>query len=665
VTDEPRLERARAAAARCEWAEALASLLELDGEQQVPAADLELFANVAYAAGRLDLTIDVWERAHALAMQAGDRDAAGNAAIKIALHLLMDTALMAPIRGWIKRADDLLAGAEQPGHAWLAVVRTYERLLSGDIAAARMWAGRAIEIGTRVAPAAAAVARVPEARSMILEGNVREGLAMLEAAGVAALSGELDTISTGIVYCELLCALQGVCQFEQADQWSEAMESWSRTRAIGSFAGRCRVHRAEILRLRGSCAEAATEAQLACDELRPFLRRELGWPLTELGRIRLQQGNVDGADEAFHAAHEAGWQAQPGLALVQLARGEIEHAAAAISDALARPSYVPSKEFPPNNELQRAPLLAAQVEIGVAAGDLPRARSAASELVGIAARFESKALAAISAFALGAVCLGEGDAVAACKHLDEAVALWTEIGAPYEVAQARLRLADALERQGQSDRAGLERSSARASLERIGAATPVARIAAAPPVLHDGELVRREGDTWAIAFGGRLVRLRDLKGLRYLVRLLAEPGREMHAVDLVITEGGIVATDDGSTLLDARAKQVYRRRLAEIEDDLEQAHAMADLGRAAQAEEEHECLRRELSRAVGLDGRDRRGGSAERARVSVTRAIRQAMTRIAEHHPPLAAHLELTIRTGAFCAYQPDPRAPTAWRVEL
>jgi hypothetical protein len=119
---------------------------------------------------------------------------------------------------------------------------------------------------------------------------------------------------------------------------------------------------------------------------------------------------------------------------------------------------------------------------------------------------------------------------------------------------------------------------------------------------------------------------------------------------------------DSGPLLDARAKEAYRRRLTEIDEDIAEATSMADLGRIAQAQAEREFLLRELSRAVGLGGRDRRAGSAaERARVSVTRAVRQAMARIRAHHVPLADHLERVVRTGADCAYRPDPRVPVTW----
>lgn len=212
-------------------------------------------------------------------------------------------------------------------------------------------------VGTRLDPAAAALGRVAEARCLILEGQVALGLDLLDEAAVAAVSGELDPILTGVVYCEVVCALQAVAQYDLAEDWTVAMEQWRQGQPVGSIHGRCRVHRAEILRLRGACLEAEEEALTACRELRPYLRREFGWPLTELGRIRLRRGNIDGAEEAFLAAHEAGWDPQPGLALVRLAQGDAALAAKLIREALAHPMNVPSKEWPPNTELRRAPLL--------------------------------------------------------------------------------------------------------------------------------------------------------------------------------------------------------------------------------------------------------------------------------------------------------------------
>ncbi len=122
------------------------------------------------------------------------------------------------------------------------------------------------------------------------------------------------------------------------------------------------------------------------------------------------------------------------------------------------------------------------------------------------------------------------------------------------------------------------------------------------------------------------------------------------------------ALGDAGEMLDARAKDAYRRRLAEIDDDIEQARATGDAERAAQADTERDFLVRELARAFGLGGRGRRAASAsERARAGVTRAVRQAIARIGEHHPQLGEHLNRTIRTGTYCVYFPDPRAPAEW----
>ena len=191
-------------------------------------------------------------------------------------------------------------------------------------------------------------------------------------------------------------------------------------------------------------------------------------------------------------------------------------------------------------------------------------------------------------------------------------------------------------------------------------------------------MFRREGDYWTVLFEGSTVRVRDLKGMHYLARLLADPGREYHVLDLVAAETSSVAhvddnragrlprpaLGDAGQMLDAQAKDAYRRRLAEIDDDIEQARAIGDGERAAQADAERDFLLRELSRAVGMSGRDRRAASAsERARAGVTRAVRHTITRIADHHPQLGEHLSRTIRTGTYCAYMPDPRTPAGWHL--
>lgn len=200
---------------------------------------------------------------------------------------------------------------------------------------------------------------------------------------------------------------------------------------------------------------------------------------------------------------------------------------------------------------------------------------------------------------------------------------------------------------------------------------------------HGPYVFRREGEYWSIRFERDAFRLKDSKGLRYLAQLLGHPSREFLALQLMTAGLGSGSTraaprsgrdlreaglrpSSGRTgeVLDPQARQAYRRRLEELQEELEEAEGWADSERAARAREEMEFLAHELAAAVGLRGRDRRAPSdAERARVNVTKAIRAALARIAEHSPALGRHLESTIRTGTFCSYVPDPRLPAIWQV--
>ncbi len=671
------IEAASAAAGRGDFKGAFELLAAAEADGSLSPNDRPRLAEVAYAAGRLDVVFATWERIHAERVRAGEPLGAAEAAVRMAQHFLIDTALIAPGRAWLARAEALLAGNEEnPVFAWLALVRSYQHVFSGDFDAARPWARRALEVGTRCEPVAAAFARVAEARRLVLEGNARDGVRLLDEAAAASFAADLPVVPAGMIYCELVCGAQGVGQYDLAEQWTEAYSRWL-PRAQGSLGGRCRVHRAEILRLRGALAEAETEAMAACEELRPFLRRELGWPLTELGMIRLRRGDLAGAEEAFVAAHEVSWDPHPGFALVCLAQGDVGRARAAIRDALDHPMMVPSKERPPSTDLRRVPLLDAQVEIEIAAGDVVGAQAAAEELGALAERFESKAFMAAALLARGRVALVGGDASAARLLLERAVQSWTEVNAPYEISVARSVLSAALSAAGQTDRARLERRAAETALQRIGAhhVVPVRGAMAGSPSAPQplassaasAAVFRREGDVWIVTFEGETTRLRDLKGMQYLARLFAEPGREIHVLDLVGNRDPELPPSSlghAGAVLDARAKEMYRRRLLEIDEDVEAARGNNDVGRITQAEREREFLVRELSRAVGLGGRDRLAGAAsERARAAATRALRQAITRLREHHTALAEHLDRTVRTGTFFSYQPDPRAPVDWQL--
>ena len=214
------------------------------------------------------------------------------------------------------------------------------------------------------------------------------------------------------------------------------------------------------------------------------------------------------------------------------------------------------------------------------------------------------------------------------------------------------------------------------AIDGSGQATPPSRAASIRP-----SVFRREGEYWSIAYEGDVLRLKDSKGLRYLARLLKDPGVEVHVMELassVEASGGSpyprersrmpddvhIAGDDAGSILDPQAKAAYRSRLSELEEELAEAETWEDVERAARVKQERDFLVRELAGAVGLGGRDRKAASvSEQTRVNVTKAIRSALSRIRRDGPALGLHLDRTVRTGTFCSYVPDPRSPVPWQL--
>ena len=667
-------------------------MLDALGAESDGAEGLELRARAHYGNGDFEASVATWERLHDLLVADGDVAGAAMAAAMVAMYLMMDTGLMAPVRGWLRRAERLLEGhGEVPAHAIIAVVRGYERFMCGDMQAAGESAALAVDIGTRLGVTPAVViGRVCTARVTIFDGRVDEGLELLDEIAIDLMSGVADPLTTGMMYCELICAAQGMALHDRASEWTEIMDRWRHGTAIGGIGGRCRVHRAEILRISGPCDRAEAEALGACDELRPWMRREFGWPLVELGNIRLRRGDLIGAEESFLAAHEHAWSPHPGLALLRLAQGEVGSASTMIADAIAHPFAIPSKERPPFGDLRLAPLYDAQAEIAAAAGDTDTARTAANALAAIADSYPSRSLAAAASLANARVELMSGDVEQAIHDAKAATAAWADIGAPYEAAMARLVLGEARDRSGNADGAQMEWRAARAAFEAFGAMHGAGRAASlltdGPPTARSVRaggkataIFRCDGDTRTICFGEETVLMRDLKGFRYIERLLADPDREFHALDLVAVEQGSLPigrtvshheadaagqAGAGLPMIDDVARDAYRRRLAEVDDDIEEATRMNDLGRIELAERDREYLLAELTHAAGLGGRHRTtGGTAERARTSVTRSIRYALERLAEHHQGVATHLGQSVHTGAYCVYTPDPLTPIVWDV--
>ncbi|MDZ7842853.1 MAG: hypothetical protein U5R46_18840 [Gammaproteobacteria bacterium] len=670
----------RGALAAGDFARAHELLAELSAP---PSAELlELRAQAAYGTGDLEGTLTAYSELYRLHLDDGRSHEAALAAVMVGMYLMMDTGLMATVRAWLSRAERLVEDTpDSPVWAWLAAVRTYERLMCGDMPGTGQWAQRAIDGGQRhgLAPPSI-IGQVALARVRIHDGDLDRGLSELDDVAVELSAGNLDPLTTGQMWCEVICAMQWIGQHDRAEEWTEAMERWRQGAAFGGLNGRCRVHRAEIMRLRGPCDAAEQEALQACEELRPWMRREFGWPLTELGNARLRKGDFAGAEEAFLAAHQNAWLPQPGLALLRLAQGQVDEAVSMIENALEHPFDIPSKERPPSGSLRRAPLLDARVVIALAAGQDDAARAAAAEMAEIAERYQSRTMRNSALAAEGRLALHDGRASDAIRLLSQAVMEWASLRMPFDAAELRIALAAAHRAAGDDRTAELELEAACRAFEDLNAPIWAERArerVPVKPIRQDGQSERCvfycEGDMRTVTFGGATVRLKDLKGMRYLERLLAEPGREFHVLDLVSVERGALpgnASSDapridaqcGLEVFDSQAREAYRQRLAEVEEDIAEAEANNDLRRAELARADRQFLVDELRRGIGLNGRARAvGDGVERARTSATRSLRYALDRIIQHHAGLGEHLERTIRTGTYFAYEPDPRAPVHW----
>ena len=213
----------------------------------------------------------------------------------------------------------------------------------------------------------------------------------------------------------------------------------------------------------------------------------------------------------------------------------------------------------------------------------------------------------------------------------------------------------ALEGDSMAPWAGDTAAVARAIDEFLGVAP------AEEPTPVSANVFRREGEYWTLAFAGRLSRVRDAKGLHHIAYLLARAGESVPAVEL-LGSAPPDALGDAGPILDAEAKRAYRRRLTDLRAEFSDAEEANDAGRAAAARDEIERIADQLSAAVGLGGRDRPvGTAAERARLTVTKRIKDAIGRIGRAEPLLGIYLGRTIRTGLLCTYAPDAGDPVRW----
>jgi class 3 adenylate cyclase len=456
------VERGREALERHAWGEAYEALTEADRQEALTGEGLHLLALATYWSAHPDQTVETLERAYGAFLQEGDRASAAMMAYRVAEQNGMRMNL-AQAQGWAATAERLADGhPDWPVQGWLEWMRGLLAWLQGAFEAAIEHYDRSLEFAERSGDRDLfGMSLHDKGHALCLLGRVQEGKQLLDEAMTAVVGGELTPDAAGYVYCGMIGICSKLADYTRAAEWTEATLRWCERQSVPAFPGICRIHRAELMLIHGSFAQAEEEALRACEELPLFnFYSGLGPAQYGIGEVRRRLGNFDTAEEAFARAYEFGFNPQPGLSLLQLSRGKIGEATASIRQAV---------EEAGEDHCHQVRLLAAQAEVALAAEDLETATAAADRLDSLVREYDTPALDALAATVRGSVRLAGADAERAIPDLRRAQKDWQQVDAPYEVAQVRVLMAKAFRALGQDEAATMELRAARSAFEQMGA----------------------------------------------------------------------------------------------------------------------------------------------------------------------------------------------------
>lgn len=467
----------------------------LDGPS---AAELDRLATVAGLAGHHDELIRALQRAFVRSQEEGD----ARQAVRCAFRLAMSTAShgeQALSAGWLGRAAELVdeIGEDCAERGWLAFVRMFRALDTGDFAEAHAMADEANAAGRRFHdPDLIAISTCAQGRVALYGGRFAEGLAHLDEAMVRVIAGEASPFIAGQVYCTAIEGCQEISDFGRVAEWTAALERWCDAQpGLLAFTGQCAVHRGQLLRLCGAWDDALTEYSRAAERYEQIgTQGAIGLTAIETGDVLRLRGDLDGADAAYQQAADLGADPQPGLALLWLAAGRGTAALAAIDRLLAEPG----------GPVQRCHLLPAAVDVLLSCEQADRARPLAIELSELASAIGSTVLSAAAAQAMGAVELAAGDANGALPYLRKAHQLWAQASSPYDAAVVRLLTGRCLLALSDESSAERELSAARTAFRQLGA-VPMADLASSllAPASPPGGLTAREVEVLRLVAAGR------------------------------------------------------------------------------------------------------------------------------------------------------------------
>jgi tetratricopeptide (TPR) repeat protein len=460
----------RAALAQRDWHAAYENLSNADAAGiELRPADLTGLGEAALWSGNVEASQAARLRAYNAYAEAGDDRKAAVLALDLVINHLVSLRFTVA-SGWVNKARRHLGDSPEcveRGH--LAAVESMFLLAEGRFDRAIESATLAFDIGRQYSSnELTALGLVFQANALAQTGRPEEAMPLFDEAMASASSGELDPLTTGIIYCRTLGACVDLFDYQRAlDLAAEIDRACENTGAVG-FPGDCRAHRAQVLIVLGAWKEATQEATAACTEAKAFDLGHVGMSQVQLGLLHLRSGRLDEAEAAFQLAREHGVVPEPGQSLLSLERGDPDAAARGIASALAEAESIP---------LRRAQLLPALTQISLFRGDRETASIAASELERIAHDYGTPALRAAAHCARGAVAAASGDLHGARTALREGLDLWSQLGAPYEAATARVMLADVLAAQADELASLGELRSAKDTFERLGALNDAKRLA--------------------------------------------------------------------------------------------------------------------------------------------------------------------------------------------
>jgi DNA-binding CsgD family transcriptional regulator len=415
----------------------------------------------AFLIGKDGEAVASWEHAYRRHADVGDPAEAARCAFWAAFCSMM-RGQTAHAGGWLSRGRSLLGSdLDCPARGYVLIPDLLAALDSDDADGARRLAVQAGEIAARFRDAdLAAFATLGHGQALLASGDGAGGLARLDEVMLAVCSGEVGPIVSGIAYCAVILECMQIFDLARAAEWTAALDEWCRTQPdLVPYRGQCLVHQAQLRQAAGDWAGAVATVADARDRLTDPPHPALGLARYQEGELSRLRGELQAAADAYRAASRAGYEPMPGLALLELQRGDAVSAAVSIRRAL-REARQP---------FQRPGLLAAAVEILVAVGDVAGATEAAAELRSIADLSGSEVLGAMAAQATGTALLVSGRTSDAMVQLRAARATWQRLAMPYETARCAVLVGRGCAASGDGASAALEFGNARAVFESLGA----------------------------------------------------------------------------------------------------------------------------------------------------------------------------------------------------